>query len=376
MTKMDRRKVLAAGGLGMTGLIAACSGGDAPAADGNSDVSAPAVHTRKVTKLRMVTSWPPKFPGLGTAAEEIAKTVGILTEGSLEIKLYGAGELVPAHQEFDAVSSGAADMYHAAEYYWQGKSKGFAFFAAVPFGMTAIETLAWLEYGGGNQLWQNLSGQFNIIAMAAGSTGSQMGGWFKKEMNTIDDFRGLVMRIPGMGGDVLKALGGVPKLLAGGAIYQALQSGAIDATEWVGPWNDLSFGFYREASYYYGPGFHEPGPILSCGINLDVWNAMTETEQMAVKTACRAANTLSLAEYSWQNQVALKILVEDHGVQVRTFSNEIWKALKEASTDVVAAAGNTDPETKAIYDSYMAALAGAKAMSQYADGTYLRVRDL
>ncbi|MBL4597243.1 MAG: TRAP transporter substrate-binding protein [Robiginitomaculum sp.] len=370
--KIDRRKVLAATGLGLTALAGACS----KPADGNTEPASPTVFARKVRKLRMVTAWPPNFPGLGTTAETIARTVEGLTQGSLEIKLYGAGELVPAHQEFDAVSSGAADIYHAADYYWQGKSKGFSFFAAVPFGMTTIETLAWMEHGGGNELWQKLSGQFNILAMAAGSTGSQMGGWFKKEMNTIDDFRGLVMRIPGLGGDVLKAVGAVPKLLSGGAIYQALQSGAIDATEWVGPWNDLSFGFHREAKYYYGPGFHEPGPILSFGINLDVWGSLTPTEQLAIRTACQQANSATVAEYAWHNQIALQTLVNDHGVQMRTFSDDIWRALSAAAKDVLAEVGNSDTTTQEIYHSYMSALAGAKQMTQYANGAYLRVRAL
>lgn len=373
--KLDRRKLLAVGGLGLTGFAAACSGETAQSTE-QTAMAKPAVQTKKTKRLKMVTAWPPKFPGLGTAAERIAATINALTEGSLGIKLYGADELVPAHQEFDAVSSGAADIYHAADYYWQGKSKGFAFFAAVPFGMTSVETMAWMQFGGGNELWQDLSAQFNVRAMAAGSTGSQMGGWFKKEINTIDDFRGLVMRIPGLGGDVIKAVGGVPKLLAGGAIYQALQSGAIDATEWVGPWNDLAFGFYREAKYYYGPGFHEPGPILSFGINLDVWNSLSATEQLAIETACGRENTQSMAEYGWENQRALQVLVDDHGVQMRTFSDDVWKALSVAAKEVLEAVGNSDPTTKKIYDSYMSALAGAKRMSQYADGAYLRIREL
>jgi len=375
MKKIDRRKLLAASGLGVAGLLAACSGASEQPTNADSP-AAPAVNLKKTRNLNMVTSWPPQFPGLGTAAERIAKTVEKLTEGSLKIKLFGAGELVPAHQEFDAVSSGAADIYHATEYYWQGKSKGFAFFSAVPFGMTSIEAMSWMEFGGGNQLWQDLSKQFNVMAMAGGSTGSQMGGWFKKEINTIDDFRGLVMRIPGFGGDVIKAVGGVPKLLAGGAIYQALQSGAIDATEWVGPWNDLAFGFYREASYYYGPGFHEPGPILSLGVNLDVWNSFSDIERFAIKTACNQENVLSMSEYHWENQRALKVLVDDHGVQMRTFSDDIWRTLGNVTKDVLSGIGNSDPATKKIYDSYMSALSGAKRMSQYGDGGYLRVRDL
>lgn len=309
-------------------------------------------------------------------AEEIAARITAITEGELTIKVFAAGELVPAHGEFDAVSQGAADMYHAAEYYWQGKSKGFPFFAAVPFGMTAIEALAWMEYGNGNKLWNDLSTKFNLIAMAAGSTGTQMGGWFKKEILSMDDFRGLVMRIPGLGGDVIKAVGGVPKLLSGGEIYQALQSGAIDAAEWVGPWNDLAFGFYQEAEYYYCPGFQEPGPIMSLGVNLDVWNSLSPTHQKVFRAVCNAANAKSLAQFDWENQKALKTLVNDHGVKIRTYPDDVWIGLKMAAHQVLEQIGNETTETKAIYNSYIQALADAEQYAQRGEAGYLRARVL
>ena len=372
---MKRRTLLGAGSLGLGAALAACSAPQNVTADAKSS-AAPAVVRKKARTLRMVTAWPKNFPGLGTAAEEIAKNIGVLSDGALSVKLYAAGELVAAEEAFDAVSSGAADLYHAAEYYWQGKAKGFAFFTAVPFGMTAIEQLGWVNHGGGQALWEALSARFGLIAFAAGSTGHQMGGWFKKEINSLDDLKGLVMRIPGLGGDVMRELGVSPKMLSGGAIYQALQSGAIDATEWVGPWNDLAFGFFREAPYYYGPGFHEPGSTVSLGANLKVWQSLSAQEQSAVRGACGWVMSTSLAQFSYENAKALQVLEKQHGVKVRTFSDDIWKALGQAAKKVLGEVAQTDAETKTIHDSYMAALHEASAWAQVSDGPYLRLRAL
>ena len=189
--------------------------------------------------VRAVCAWSPlgrqTFPGLGTAADTTARLIGEMSGGELEVQVFGAGEIVGAFEVFDAVSNGVADMYHAAEYYWQGRSPAYNFFCAVPMGMTAMEIMAWVEFGGGQELWDELSAQFNIKPFQAGNSGHQMGGWFKREINTLEDFRGLRVRMPGLGGDVIRALGGAAVALSGGEIYQALQSGAIDATEWVGP---------------------------------------------------------------------------------------------------------------------------------------------
>ncbi len=372
---MKRRTLLGAGGLGLGAALAACSAPQTTQAE-SKQPAAPAVMRKKPRILRMVTAWPKNFPGLGTAAEEIARHIGVLSNGTLAVKLYAAGELVRAEEAFDAVSSGAADLYHAAEYYWQGKAKGFAFFTAVPFGMTAIEQLGWVNDGGGQALWEKLSARFGLIAFAAGSTGHQMGGWFKKEINSLDDLKGLVMRIPGLGGDVMRELGVSPKMLSGGAIYQALQSGAIDATEWVGPWNDLAFGFYREAPYYYGPGFHEPGSTVSLGANLKVWQSLSPQQQSAIRGACGWVMSTSLAQFSYENAKALQVLEREHGVKVRSFSDEIWKALGQAAKKVLNEVANTDAETRVIHDSYMAALHEASAWAQVSDGPYLRLRAL
>ena len=240
----------------------------------------------------MVTTWPKNFPGLGTGAQRLADRITNGTEGRIEVKLFSAGELVPPFESFDAVSQGTADMYHAAEYYWQGKSKAFNFFATVPFGLTASEVDAWIYHSGGQALWDELSADFNLKPLMAGNTGVQWGGWFNKEINSIEDFKGLKMRMPGLGGEVLRRLGAAAVALPGGEIFPALQAGTIDATEWVGPWNDLAFGFYKITKYYYWPGFHEPGTILSLGINKDVWESLSASDQSLIETCRRRGEQL------------------------------------------------------------------------------------
>ncbi|MEO1101655.1 MAG: TRAP transporter substrate-binding protein, partial [Pseudomonadota bacterium] len=287
---IDRRKLIGAAAIGGAGAALSACGG---ASEGGP--ASPAV-VRQRRRLNMVTTWPKDLPGLGVAANRLAERVGVLSEGSIEIKVFAAGELVPAFQSFDAVADGTADMYHGAEYYWTSKSPGFAFFTAVPFGMTAQEIMGWIDFGGGQALWDELSGQFGVKAIQGANTGHQMGGWFKSEINSLDDLKGLRMRIPGQGGDVLRALGGSAVALSGGEIFQSLQTGTIDATEWVGPWNDYYLGFYREAPYYYGPGFHEPGASLAVGVNRGLWDDMTPTEQEIVRSACTEVNHLSLGE--------------------------------------------------------------------------------
>jgi len=203
-----------------------------------STLSTPAL-SKNIRRLNMVTTWPKNLPGLGTSPERIAKRISAATDGKLNIKVYSAGELVPAFGAFDAASSGLADMYNGAEYYWQGKNIGFNFFTAVPFGMTANELNAWIDHGGGQELWNELTSDFNLISFQSANTGVQMGGWFNKEINSLDDLNGLKIRMPGLGGEVLRKVGAAAVAIPGGEIFSSLKSGAIDATEWVGPWNDL-----------------------------------------------------------------------------------------------------------------------------------------
>lgn len=218
--------------------------------------SAPA---KEVIEWRLATSWPKNFAGLGMAPERFAKLVNDMSHGRLQIHVYGAGELMPAFAVFDGVSQGKVQMAHAASYYWKGKAPASQFFSSIPFGMTAQEMNGWLHYGGGMALWEEVYRPFGIIPLAGGNTGMQMGGWFNKPINTIADFKGLKIRMPGLGGEVLKRVGAVPVNMAGRELYGALQTGSIDAAEWVGPVNDLAFGLHKVAKYYYYPGWHEPG---------------------------------------------------------------------------------------------------------------------
>ena len=332
--------------------------------------------SKGVKRFRMVTTWPKDFPGLGQMPNRFAKALKDMTSGLMEVKVYSAGELVGAMESFDATASGAADMYHGAEYYWQGKSKGFSFFTSVPMGMTAAEIMGWIDHGGGQKLWDNLSANFNIKPFQAGNTGHQTGGWFKKKINTLDDFKGLKMRMPGLGGEVIRRLGGAAVQLSGGEIYQALQSGSIDATEWVGPWNDYAFGFYREAPYYYAPGFHEPGASLAVGINLDIWNNLSNSEQSIIKYACKSANDTSLGEYTHENAKALEILKINHDIYPRYFTDEIMKEIGKISNDVVFELGNSDSQTATIYESYIKARNSYNKWTEMSDGLYINARKI
>ncbi|MDA8708374.1 TRAP transporter substrate-binding protein [Hellea sp.] len=374
---MKRRHVLGAVAAVATGTgVAAVLGKDPKAAKAKTAekvIGAPNI-SKGLKQFRMATTWPKDFPGLGQMPNRFSKALYEMSDGRIDVKVYAAGELVGALECFDATSTGAADMYHGAEYYWQGKSKGFSFFTAVPMGMTASEIMGWIDFGGGQKLWDELSASFNIKPFQAGNTGHQTGGWFKREMNSLEDFKGLRFRMPGIGGEVLRRLGAAPVNMPGGEIYQALQSGLLDGTEWVGPWNDYAFGFYREAPYYYAPGFHEPGASLAIGINLDVWNNFSASEQAMISFACKAANDASLGEYTYENAKALKILKNEHGIVPRFFSDDIMIKIGKISEDVVRELGNSDRRTQKIYDAYLAARNEARSWTEMSDGRYIRAR--
>ena len=340
-----------------------------------SAVSAPAIASGKRT-LKMVTTWPKNFPGLGTGAARAAKRITDMSDGQLTVKLFSAGELVPPFESFDAVSNGTADMYHAAEYYWQGKHKAFNFFTAVPYGLTANEMDAWIHHGGGQELWDELSGKFNIKPFACGNTGVQMGGWFNKEINSVEDLKGLKIRMPGLGGEVLRRLGAAAVALPGGEIFPSLQSGAIDATEWVGPWNDLAFGFYKVTKYYYSPGFHEPGSTLSCGVNLDVWKSLTPAQQEIVRNATMAENNYMYAEFNARNGDSLDVLLKKHGVQERKFNDEVMTAIGKASGEVMREVAASDEMSAKIFKNFADFRKKAIKWSDKSDYSFMNARKL
>lgn len=365
MKKLNRRSFLKKAGTG-TAIGAAAA----------TSIAAPAIATG-VRELKIVTSWPKNYPGLGTAPARVTKRIEEATNGKFKFKLYAGGELVPALKCLDAVQEGAADLYHSADYYYQGKSKALAFFTGVPFGLRSDEMDAWIHHGGGQQLWDEVSAQFGVKPLICGNTGSQMGGWFKKPIDDIEDFKGLKMRIPGLGGDVLAALGGTPVSLAGIEILPSLRSGNIEATEWVGPYNDLAFGLYKVAKYYYFPGFHEPTATLCLGVGLKLWESLTPAEKTIFEACAIAENNFDLAEFNAKNTTALDVLVNKHKVEVREFSDEVFKAIGEASKDVLANVGASgDPLTKKVYESYMSFRKLAMRWSAYSDQAYMRKREL
>jgi len=306
----------------------------------------------KTYKWRLVTAWPKNYPGLGMAPERIAKLVEEMSQGQMQITVFGAGEQVQAFGVFDAVSSGSHQMGHSGSYFWKGKVPAAQFFTAVPFGLTADEINAWIHRGDGLELWREVYEPFNLYPIPAGNTGTQMFGWFNKEINSIEDIKGLKMRIPGLGGEVFKRAGGIPITLPAGELFTSLQTGVIDATEWVGPYNDLTFGFHQAADYYYYPGWHEPGPMLELIINIDAWNSLPDHLKAIIETAAKAVNQDLLDEYTAMNNSALKELVNVHGVQLRKLPDDVIESFRKISEEVIEESIATDPVMKKVYDSY------------------------
>ncbi len=338
----------AIGTAGLAGVLSSCKG------EQQAQAPAPVEEKKQETiEWKMVTTWPPHFPMLGEGADNLAKWIDEMSGGRLKIKVYGAGELVPGLGVFDAVSQGTAEMGHGAAYYWAGKSPATQFFAAVPFGFNAQSINAWLYSGGGMEIWEEVYAKFNLKPFVAGNTGVQMGGWFNKEIKTMDDFKGLKMRIPGLGGKVLAKAGGNAVLVAGGEIYTNLDRGVIDATEWVGPFHDLKMGFYKAAKYYYAPGWHECGTALEAMVNLDAWNSLPDDLKAIVEAATYRSNMWMLSEFEAKNNDALKTLINEHNVELKQFPEEVLKELKKLAKEVLEEVAAGDPMSKKAYDSFL-----------------------
>ncbi len=326
-------------------------------------------------RWKMVTTWPKNFPGLGTAANHLAKLIGEMSGGRIRVRVFGAKELVPAFEVFDAVARGTAQMGHGAAYYWKGKSETAQFFSTVPFGLTAQEMNGWMYHGGGLKLWRELYEPFGLLPAPAGNTGVQMGGWFNKEINSVADLKGLKMRIPGLGGEVLKRAGGTPVNLPGGELFTALSNKVIDATEWVGPYNDLAFGFYKITKYYYYPGFHEPGTTLEALINRKAFDELPKDLQSIVLNACKVVNQDLLAEYTARNPAALETLLNQHHVDLRRYPDDVLRELRRLSREVVAELAEKDDFSRKVYRSYNAFYQQSKRWSDISERAYLEARD-
>ena len=296
----------------------------------------------------MVTAWPPNLPGLGTAANELAERIEVMSSGRLKVKVYGAGELVPALEIFDAVSSGSVEMGHGAAYYWRGKVPAAQFFSGIPFGLTAQEQTAWLYHGGGLELWHELYEPHNLIAFPAGNTGPQWGGWFRKEIRSSADLKGLIMRIPGLGGDVVSRLGVQQALLAGSEVFTALETGTLDAAEWTNPYSDTTMGFHQIAPYYYYPGWQEPNVTLELSINKEAWDRLPADLQAIVKASARVGNDNMGAFFLARNPKALQELRSRYGTQVLPFPDRVLKDLHLQSHQVLQELADSDEEINKV----------------------------
>jgi TRAP-type mannitol/chloroaromatic compound transport system substrate-binding protein len=357
--KTRRRNVL----LGASAVVAAGS------------LPAPAI-AQGIKELKLVTSWPESLPGSGVSAGRLAQSITAVSDGRLKVTLHPAETLVHAFEVFDAVSASVADMYHSADYYFEAKSPALNFFCAVPYGMTADELASWIDFGGGQALWDEVGAAFGIKPLLCMNTGVQMGGWFNKEVDSPADFKGLRYRMPGLGAEVLRRMGATVVTLPAGDIVSALKSGAIDASEWIGPWPDIALGLDKAADYYYYPGFHEPGTSSTLGINKPLWDGMTASERALIEAAAHAEVTRSLAQFNAENVKALKQLRADERIKIRRFNDELIKAFGKLSKDVLADVAAKDPLTRKVYDSYMAFLAGVMDWGELSETGYRDTRRL
>ena len=339
-----------------------------------STLAAPAVAQERVS-IAIASTWPRDFPGLGTGAQRFADRLSAMSGGKFQVEYFAAGERMGAFDVFDAVASGDIQGYHAAEYYWVGRHPGFAYFTAVPFGLTYAEQNAWMRFGGGQELWDELAGEFGMKGLMCGNTGVQMGGWFNKEINSADDLAGLKMRMPGLGGQVLSKLGASPVSLPGGQIYENLISGAIDATEWVGPWNDEIMKFYEATMYYYFPGFHEPGSTLSASFNASWWNSLSSSDQVMIEAAAAMENDVMMAEYNAKNGAALSRLINDQGVEVREFSDDVYDSFGSASEEVFAEVQDHSDLAARIHASFEASRTDVGGWMKLSDSAYISQRN-
>lgn len=336
---MRRRRFLGLAGAGAAAATAAFG-------------SAPALAQSR-REVRIVTAWPIDYPGFGSASARLAKRITLLTGGGLVANVIPPGELTSAFGSFDAVATGEADMYHGIESDWQGKSPAFAFFASVPLGLTPQEMLAWIDFGGGQDLWDELSAGFGIKPMLAGHTGLALAGWFNREIKSVDDLRGLKVAVTGLAGNVLRRLGASAVALPGRQLAQALKDKSIDAAQWFGPWTALILRLYESATHCYYPGVLQPGTALALGVNLKFWGSLTLTQQQAIEAAAAAETTATLAEFDANNAAALQELRDRYAVQPRKLPDEVLRALGEAAGAVVAEAGASGALTTKVYSAFI-----------------------
>lgn len=335
----------------------------------------PAVNllTNKTIRWKCVTTWPPNFPVVGEGALLLADWIREMSGGRLDIKVYGGGELVPALEVWDAVTNGAAEMGTGASYYWAGKNKATQFFTTVPFGMNAQQMNAWLYSGGGLELWTELYAKYNLVPFPGGNTGVQMGGWYNKEINSIDDYKGLKMRMPGLGAKVLERAGGTAVLSAGSEIYTNLERGVIDATEWIGPYHDYKMGFHQIAKYYYAPGWHEPGSNLEVMINKRKFEKLPADLRSIVEAACARLNVWTLSEFEAKNNEYLQRILTESPAELRTFDLETLTSLKGYTEEVLEELAATDTDSQKVYVAYKTFRQGINNWAAHSEKPYANI---
>jgi TRAP-type mannitol/chloroaromatic compound transport system substrate-binding protein len=373
---MKERTLLPAAVVGLLLLWVGTLGLWAVEAQTTDDDTGPSVSGSETSiKWKLVTTWPKGLPGLGSAPENFARRVGEMSNGRLTVRVYGAGEVVPPFEVFDAVSQGVAEMGHGASYYWKGKIPSSVFYTAVPFGMTAQEMNGWLHYGGGLELWRELYAPFGVRPFAGGSTGVQMAGWFNRELKSASDLDGLKMRIPGLAGEVFAASGGTAVRLAGGEIYTSMQTGVIDAVEWVGPYNDRTLGLMEVAEYYYYPGWHEPGAMLEFTVNQAAFDRLPADLQAIVEGAARATNQDMLDEFTARNNESLTTLLEEHSTKLRPLPDDVMDVLHSNAVIALEQLKKDDPMAQKISASYEVFLDGVRTYHEISERAYLNARD-
>ena len=356
---IQRRDVLAGGAAGM---VAA------------SSFPKPALG-QGLVRWRMVTAWPKNLPGPGVAAQMLADRITALSGGRLEVELFAAGEIVPGSGVFDAVAEGTAELYHAVPAYWGSKSKGILLFGSQPFGLRAVEQLGWLNWGGGQELYDEMYARFGIQPFLCGNSGAQWAGWFRQPIESVDDLRGLRFRTTGLASEMCSKLGMAVQAMGGAAMFQALQSGTIDAGEFIGPWTDSALGYYQIADHYYWPGVGEPSSAEECGINKRVFDDLPPDLQDAVRFACQSLYNPVLTEYTSKHARALRQLVEEHGVQVKKLPDDVIVAMGNAAGEVVAELReDSDELVRRITESFLAYRADMTEYMAYADNGQMNAR--
>ncbi len=325
-------------------------------------------------RWKMITCWPKNFPGLGMAANEVAEQITKMSDGRLEVKVYGAGEIVPAFELFDAVRGGIAEMGHGWDGYWIAKHPGMPFYSGVPNGLGPHEQLAWIQYGGGQALWDEMYADFGMKPFVSGLNPPSMFGWYRREVESLDDMKGLKIRMAGLPGEVLNRLGATSVNMPGGEIMSSLQAGVVDAVEWGGAWSDLAFGFQKIAKICYWPGIHEPGASNSLIVARDVYEGLPSDLKEIVRVTAQFAAARLYSESTHQNAVAFRTLREKHGVEFKKLPDDVIAAFLRTSLDVQRETAERDPLARRIYESFLAFRERATEIAPTVELGYLGAR--